>query len=146
LEEVRTFAWEIWRITPIAVLILVWLFTGWTGFPARFYEIAAQVLPVLLLVLAIELRLFAYPSQYNYFRSPKGNRELADPNRRSPAMHQFQRWYRLLPVLAAMVVGEFFAVRSVAYPDDTWGDGLILGAIAAGLFLILVVAVGRDRR
>jgi hypothetical protein len=110
---------------------------------AAFYEVAAQVLPVLLLVLAFELRAFrlleiapAYvpPSSRPWSKIP--GEILTLPT-------------RTLPVLAlfVMIVGEIVALNSVASGDLPAGfNGAVGFALTLGLVTIAAAALTAPRR
>lgn len=114
-------------------------------FPTRFYEISAQVIPVVLLVLAFELRVFQY--QPRFMQSVL--RQL--DSRMNEAVGAYRRYLAyviLLIVLAALIVGEMLALFCVAF-EHSGGDasqGVVLGALMSGFGLIGYAALVGVRR
>jgi hypothetical protein len=117
-------------------------------FPLKFDEVAAQVIPIVLLVLSFELRVFEYPEGGVFLA-------VAEPNLRLPALVAAYRRYAsymyLMIVLAALVIGEIIALLCLAYgdPSGKFGQGLILGALLSGFVMIgysAIVGLGKPTR
>lgn len=123
---------------------------GWQVTPTEatlsFYESAAQIIPVLLLVLAIEARAFEMrrmptppalvPGTFLDFFE----RSVSDEGARFYS--EFMSNVLGLPVLVAIVAGEFAALHPVMTGKATDGTpGPVLGAIAAGFAMIVLLAL-----
>jgi hypothetical protein len=114
-------------------------------FPTRFYEISAQVIPVVLLVLAFELRVFQY--QPRFMQSVM--RQL--DSRMDEAVGAYRRYLaylNLLIVLAALITGEMLALFCIAFEHSggSASQGVVLGALMSGFGLIGYAAVVGVRR
>lgn len=115
----------------------------------QFYSAAAQIIPLLLLVLAVEVgffRLQPVPKAYRDSSLPRallGMLPRGGHSTGSSPVYSVALWNRLGPllVLAALVVGELAALEPLA--DRTAAGStapIVYGAIAAGLSAIVVVA------
>jgi hypothetical protein len=147
------FVLAVWAVTRDSLIVVTAVVSGTLGstvFPAHpslgFFEAAAQIIPVLLLVLAVELRLFrvarpgSVPTLPTMFERPLP--------RLDRFLGRFLTGYvkcvavlaRAYPVFALilMVAGELSALKIVAtgeVPDDTRsvGAALIVGLVAIAL-------------
>ena len=84
-------------------------------YPVLFYEVSAQVIPVLMLALALELRAFELPRRSIRFKVPRTAGE-ARSRAADPAQQELSDRLRGLLVLLAMIVGEglvMIAIRVV---------------------------------
>jgi hypothetical protein len=124
-----------------------------------FYEAAAQIIPVLLLVLAIEARYFrinllslgtlretfeaeikqvlkADPSAWKILR-------WSDAFQGGPLFRYIQQRLLMALVLGILVAGEVIAVLILGQPtlESTGLQGLVLGALFAGLGAVVVAAL-----
>jgi hypothetical protein len=110
--------------------------------PAGFFEAAAQVIPVLLLVLAIELRIFRFDPLLS-----REERAGAHPDK---IVRSIQRRVYGIALLLALALGEVFALAHLM--NGHGSPRPVLAAITAGLASVVVLALveapfaTRDRR
>jgi len=116
-----------------------------------FYTTAAQIIPVLLLVLAVELGFFRFrlaaPEQ---LRMSRGGRlptaRDVEAGMESAELAVSIRSLVALATLLALTVGEFVALHPVAQGDESTGNPrVVYGALAAGVAAIAALAVLGDR-
>jgi hypothetical protein len=121
----------------------------------EFYATAAQIIPVLLLVLAVELRFFRLPhgtfraAARAMFKPPPPSRSRRSRMRLdSTAMAEFMGAMFGLWTLSVLIIGEFVALHPIAQGDEDAGSPrAVYGAIAAGLAAVAVLAViGEERQ
>ena len=112
---IDVFAWMIPLIGFAVTLVVV---GGEATGNQKFHEVSAQVIPTLILALAIEARLFDRPS----------------------ATEQAAAGITALTTLLLLCFGEFQALQSV-FRDSPTDAEMAAGAITAGLLGVLVVAV-----
>jgi hypothetical protein len=122
---------------------------------SRFFEIAAQVIPLLILVLSVEVRFFELdrmprsdrPAVRTVLRGVAGTFSAGGTGHPPPDVLEaaMELWGRLvfpLGLLVALVVGEVSALNVVAdasAPDAN--PGTVYGALFAGLAAIVLIAV-----
>lgn len=120
-----------------------------------FYEISAQVIPLLMLVLSVEVRFFdlqrmprsARPTIRTILRGLTGTLSVGGTSSPPPDLTQaaVELWGRLLfplGLLVALVGGELFALNVVAKASSsTANPDLIIGALWAALAAIALVAL-----
>lgn len=114
-------------------------------YSVSFYEVSAQVIPVLMLALALELRAFELPQRRYRFKAPQ---TLSEARKRisDPAQQEFSDRLRGLLVLLAMIAAELLSLRSVAYESGgRFAQGFIVGSVAAGLAMIAIRVVFPSR-
>jgi hypothetical protein len=124
-----------------------------------FYEAAAQIIPVLLLALAIEARYFRInllslstlretfeaelkrmlkddPSFWEVLRWPY-------PFQEGPLFRYIQQRALMALALGILVAGEVIAILILGQPslESKWLQGLVLGALIAGLGAVVVAAL-----
>jgi hypothetical protein len=112
----------------------------------EFYGTAAQIIPVLLLVLAVEFRFFR-------FRGPGGSLVAAARPREGDTVEEYAerleravlrtaRTIVALGTLALLIVGEFVALHPVAHESAEAGHPRwVYGAIGAGFGALAALAV-----
>jgi len=119
-------------------------------FSPDWFELAAQVIPVLLLALAVEIKVFEFSPQLRrgiHF-SPTTDPDVVKRRLRNPRLKEFTGRLLLAPVLILLISAEVVALniagtRSVPSSSD---QGLVSGAIVAGLVMIAVIAImGSDQ-
>lgn len=133
-------------LRPVNLIPLAALFAGIVvgasasrPYPIRFFEAASQIIPVLLLALAIELRVFEFPRIGPLLREMVQEDGLEHFDER---MLELQRvisdWVPLLAVLGTLIVAEGWALILLANGHSKWllGQGIVLGAMFAGLAMI----------
>ena len=128
---------------PVVVFVVGVMIVGVSKhhYPTNFFAINAQVIPVLLLALAIEIRAFELPPGKVELRPVKSISELRK-RAEDPKQQWLQSRIQLLPILAALAAGEMACLRHIAYPDSgRWGQGIVVGAVAAGLTMICMAAI-----
>lgn len=145
--------------TVVAFAIGLLVGAGSGPYEKEFYEAVAQIIPVLLLVLAVEARFFRidlvpFAQVRSAFKAeldealgesalPGDVVRAARKLQAGPSFSYIQQ--RLLMVLAllALVAGEVIAVLVLGQPDleSRWPQGLVLGATFAGLGAVMVAAL-----
>lgn len=148
-------------VTVTEVGFVIGLIVGATSAAYRrpFYEAAAQIIPVLLLVLAIEARYFRINLLSLAALRETFEADMKRVLREDPAFWKILRWsyafqggllfryiqQRLLMALALgiLVAGEVIAVLILGQPtlESTGLQGLVLGALFAGLGAVGVAAL-----
>jgi len=140
------------NLIPLAALVggIVVGATASNPYPIRFFEAASQIIPVLLLALAIELRVFEFPRIGPLFRRALHADGLLD-DRVLELQRVLSDWVPLLAVLGTLIVAEGWALILLGSGRSGWllGQGIVLGAMFAGLAMIgytaLVGAPSRER-
>lgn len=114
-------------------------------FPEKFYEVSAQVIPVVLLVLAFELRIFQY--QPGLMRK-LAREQMGSMDEAVVAYRQYNAYMVLLGVLTALILGEMISLFCLAFEHSggKLGQGVVLGGLMAGFALIGFAAVVGVRR
>jgi hypothetical protein len=126
------------NLIPLAALIAgIVVGTSAQAYPIRFFEAASQIIPVLLLALSIELRVFEFPRIGPLFREVLDTDSLLD-DRLFELQRVFSDWVPLLAVLGTLIVAEGWALILLGSGPSGWrlGQGIVLGAIFAGLAMI----------
>ncbi len=91
-----------------------------------FYEVTAQVLPVLLLALAVEFRAFGIQSKADWSRDALGKLPAAS-------------------IILLLLGGEFISLIGVATPDmPAYSARTVAGAITVGFLAVLMLSVLGD--
>lgn len=148
-------------VTVTEISFAVGLSVGATSgaYKKPFYEAAAQIIPVLLLVLAIEARYFRInllslrtlrgafeaeirrmakddPSFWEILRRPY-------PLQGGPLFRYIQQRALMALALGILVAGEVIAILILGQPslESKWLQGLVLGALFAGLGAVMVAAL-----
>ncbi len=140
------------NLIPLAALVagIVVGATASRAYPIRFFEAASQIIPVLLLALAIELRVFEFPRIGPLLRDALHSDSLLD-DRILDLQRVLSDWVPLLAVLGTLIVAEGWALILLSNGPSDWllGQGIVLGAMFAGLAMIgytaLVGAPSRER-
>jgi hypothetical protein len=140
------------NLIPLAALLAGVLVgaTATRAYPIRFFEAASQIIPVLLLALAIELRAFEFPRIGPLFREVLHAEGLLD-DRMLDLQRVLSDWVPLLAVLGTLIVAEGWALILLSSGPSEWllGQGIVLGAMFAGLAMIgytaLVGAPSREK-
>jgi hypothetical protein len=127
----------------------------WAGFliaylagPAEageaFYDAASQIIPVLLLVLAVELRFFRLRSlPLPTFERDQSLSEKLEVAERS--LVPLARVAVSLATLAVLAIGEFASLHPLSSGDaDAGNAGLVYGALGAGVGAIAALAILGD--
>jgi hypothetical protein len=111
----------------------------------EYFEAISQILPVLLLALAIEQRYFTRAGRE---RAPESPLQLELAGRQLVDEQRMARWYRLaartyaLVVLALLGMGEWISVEVLATGDSsTWDLKNTAGSLAAGFVALIVSAL-----
>jgi hypothetical protein len=111
----------------------------------EYFEAVAQILPVLLLALAIEQRYFTRAGRE---RAPESPVQLELAGRQLVDEQRMARWYTLaariyaLVVLALLGMGEWIAVEVLATGESTTADlKNTAGSLAAGFTALIVTAL-----
>lgn len=111
----------------------------------EYFEAVSQILPVLLLALAIEQRYFARAGRE---RAPESPLQLELAGRRLVDEERMARWYTLaariyaLVVLALLGMGEWISVEVLATGQSSTGDlKNTAGSLAAGFTALIVSAL-----
>ena len=123
---------------------------------AEFYSAAAQIIPVLLLVLAVELRFFRVDMPDLSAAAPPSGMDLAsvqawERRLRSSEVVRGIRTLISIGTLAILTLGEFVALHPLTQSDDAAGNPRwIYAALAAGLGAIAALSLldtdgGSDR-
>jgi hypothetical protein len=130
------------RLIPVAALLIGGAVgaLGSQTYQVAFYEAAAQIIPVFLLTLSIELRFF----EFSYLKVARKNLvssiENAAPGQRiTEQALEVNVLVLFLVVLAALVAGEIVAVLAIARshpPNWRPSQGLVLGACFSGVAMI----------
>jgi hypothetical protein len=135
----------LWRQIPTAAFVLtIVIASGSSAFSIAFYSVSAEVIPVLVLVLAVELRVFATPDMVRRVQSAGLRR---DPGELLELIEADEWrgsvWLGLIVVLMAMIAGEIIALVAVATqePAGTIGQGVVLGSIVAGFAKVALEAI-----
>ncbi len=146
-------------VTALAFAIGLALGASSSAYEVAFYEATAQIIPVLLLVLAVEARFFRidlvpFKQVRASFKAElkEALGEHPTPGDVVGAAKALQRGrsfayvqQRLLMVLALLVLvaGEVLSVLVLGQPDleSRWLQGLVLGATFAGLGAVTVAAL-----
>lgn len=130
------------RLVPVAALIAgvaVGVLTSRT-YKVAFYEAAAQIIPVFLLTLSIELRFFEFSHLKVAWKDLMGSIEIgASGQQITEQALEVNVLVLFLVVLAALVAGEIVAVLAIARnhaPSWQPSQGLVLGACFAGVAMI----------
>lgn len=139
------------NLIPLAALI-GGIVVGATAdaYPIRFFEAASQIIPVLLLALSIEMRVFEFPRIGPLFREALGADSLLD-DRVLELQRVVSDWVPLLAVLGTLIVAEGWALILLGDGPSDWllGQGIVLGSMFAGLAMIgytaLVGAPSREK-
>lgn len=136
-------------VSSIAFIVAIGI--GPDSGSAEFYASASQVIPLLLLVLAVEIGLFhltPVPPEYRDSSLPRaiGHMFPKGGMYTGPAgpVYSTALWNRLGPVLvlAMLIAGELVALaRLTGASEGKETAGVVYGAIAAGLTAIALVAV-----
>jgi hypothetical protein len=136
-------------VAPVAAYVVTALVVGGHA-KKEYFEAVSQILPVLLLALAIEQRYFTRAGRERAPESPL-QLELGGHRLDDPAM---ARWYTLaarayaLVVLIVLGLGEWIAVEVLATGHSTTNDlKNTAGSLAAGFTALIVSAlVGTKQR
>lgn len=127
------------NLIPLVALVagIVVGATASEAYPIRFFEAASQIIPVLLLALAIELRVFEFPRIGPLFRQVLHADGLLD-DRLLELQRVLSDWVPLLAVLGTLIVAEGWALILLGSGPSEWllGQGIVLGAMFAGLAMI----------
>lgn len=121
----------------------------------RFFEIAAQVIPVLILVLAVEVRLFDIekmpksrrPAIKTVLRGilgmfSVGGTSSGPPEYRHASVELWGRFLFPLALLSALIASELQALGVVADPaPNTHDPRFVYGGLCAALAAILLIAI-----
>ena len=132
----------LWRQTPLLALLAAGAYAGKSaGYSLRFYEIAAQIIPVVLLVLAIELRAFSIPDRLLSVRRVESEDEWI--KQMEADEWQGPVWLGFLFTLAFLVGGEIISLTAVAAQESPGkvGQAVVLGGIAAAFVRIAIDAL-----
>lgn len=140
------------NLIPLAALIggVIVGATAGRSYPIRFFEAASQIIPVLLLALAIELRVFEFPRIGPLFREALDSDSLLD-DRLLDLQRVLSDWVPLLAVLGTLIVAEGWALILLSNGPSDWllGQGIVLGSMFAGLAMIgytaLIGAPSREK-
>lgn len=139
------------NLIPLAALLVGFAVgANARAYPIRFFEAASQIIPVLLLALAIELRVFEFPRIGALLREALDAESLLD-DYLFELQRVFSDWVPLLAVLGTLIVAEGWALILLGSGPSGWrpGQGIVLGAMFAGLAMIgytaLVGAPSRER-
>lgn len=130
------------RLIPVAALIAggaVGVLTSQT-YKVAFYEAAAQIIPVFLLTLSIELRFFEFSHLRVAWKAfVKSIEHGASGQQVTEHALEVNVLVLFLLVLAALVAGEIVAVLAIArHHAPSWrpSQGLVLGACFSGVAMI----------
>jgi hypothetical protein len=130
------------RLIPVAALIAggaVGVLTSQT-YKVAFYEAAAQIIPVFLLTLSIELRFFEFSHLKVAWKAlVKSIENGASGQQVTEQALEVNVLVLFLVVLAALVAGEIVAVLAIArHHAPSWkpSQGLVLGACFSGVAMI----------
>jgi MFS family permease len=114
-------------------------------FGLRWFEVVAQVIPVLLLALAIEIRVFEFSPELRRRIRFNPAQDLGEVKRRleNPRLAEFMTRLMLAPVLILLVFGEVLALNVLGEGrvDSKFDQGIIAGSIVAGLVMICIAAL-----
>jgi hypothetical protein len=145
---------HLWRQLPIFALFLAGLLSAKSSlYSIHFYEVAAQIIPVVLLVLAIEFRAFAIPFE-NLRISRSTSTEKDSPEEMERQLQQIIEedwegpvWVALLLILFALISGELVSLIAVGTQDAGGhiAQGVVLGGIAGGFVRIAIDALRWSR-
>ena len=109
------------------------------------FQITAQVIPVLLLALAVEVRAFEFsPELRSRIRfNPTSDLEAIKRRLENPRVGEFVTRLMLAPVLIILAAGEILALNVIGKGEagSRLEQTVISGAIVAGLVMIGIVAV-----
>jgi hypothetical protein len=119
------------------------MFIGYTGSPAEatlsFYATAAQIIPVLLLVLAVEFQFFSY-------RAIPLPQELGTDRQATRLAIRLNRMIAALATLTALIIGELAALHPVAIGSALSGNPrVVYAAIGGALGAIVALALAGHR-
>lgn len=127
------------NLIPLAALLAGTVVgaTASRAYPIRFFEAASQIIPVLLLALAIELRAFEFPRLGPLFRRALESGDMFG-ERTLELQRVLMDWVPLLAVLGTLIVAEGWALILLSNGPSGWllGQGIVLGAMFAGLAMI----------
>ncbi len=135
------------RLLPVAALIV----GGAVGalapqvYPVTFYETTAQIIPVFLLTLSIELRLFEFSHLKVAWKAlVRSINDGASSKQITEQALEVNVLVLFLVVLAALVAGEIVAVVAIARnhpPHWQPSQGIVLGACFSGVAMIAYAAL-----
>jgi hypothetical protein len=141
---------HLWRQLPIFALFLTGLLGAKsTLYSIHFYEVAAQIIPVVLLVLAIEFRAFAIPLK-SLTTPGSVSSERTSSSEMERQLEQIVEedwegpvWVALLLILFALVCGELVSLIAVGTQDAGGhiAQGVVLGGITGGFVRIAIDAL-----
>jgi hypothetical protein len=110
-----------------------------------FYSAAAQIIPVLLLVLAVELRFFRFEAAAFRVRPPPRSQSLIESfeaTAESAELAKAGRTVYAAITLVVLTVGEFAALHPLAQGSATAGNPQwVYAALAGGFVAIATLAV-----
>lgn len=115
------------------------------AYRAAFYEATAQIIPVFLLTLSIELRLFEFSHLKVAWKALVGSiKNGASSMQITERALEVNVVVLFLVVLAALVAGEIASVLAIAHkhpPHSQIGQGIVLGACFSGVAMIAYAAL-----
>jgi hypothetical protein len=145
--------------TAVAFVIGLGVGVSSGAYEMAFYDAASQIIPVLLLVLAVEARFFRIDLvPFNQVRasfeaelkdalgenpSPRDVIRVAQALQSGRSMAYVQQRLLMALALLALVAGEVVSILVLGQPDlaSSWLQGLVLGATFAGLGAVTVAAL-----
>ncbi len=146
-------------VTVVAFAIGLGVGVSSGAYEMTFYDAASQIIPVLLLVLAVEARFFRIDLvPFNQVRasfeaelkdalgenpSPRDVIRVAQALQGGRSMAYVQQRLLMALALLALVAGEVVSILVLGQPDleSSWLQGLVLGATFAGLGAVTVAAL-----
>lgn len=104
----------LWRVIPIAALVVGYIQSAHSSaYSVAFYGTAAQVIPVILLVLAVELRVFEPPHKWTKSDRPKSKTWEDERAELQAEEWKGPLWVPQLLVLVALIASEIVALVAV---------------------------------
>ncbi|HET8864011.1 MAG TPA: hypothetical protein VFM94_12295 [Solirubrobacterales bacterium] len=126
-------------VIPAIAFVATWFLVGGKA-SERYFELVAQIIPILLLTLAVEQRYFARRRRFPF---PPTLPEPSPPEenwRKLLRVYSFLAHAYALLLLAILALGEFTALQVVAGGESTHQDlRTTAGSLAAG-FTALVLS------